>query len=522
MSRNQRFITPEIFGNSAAEDEEDDVFASYVLDRPELSDFLSRTRRICIARAYKGEGKSALLRLVDLRLSESADSSTLFVRTTANELDPRPKTAVHDPNEWCHLWKLSLLRRCAILLGKEVSVALTDDAMHLVEQAEASGQRQRTVIKGLTTRLGSSKLEFSDAPSADAALEGMIERELGDSSKRIWLIVDDIDTNFTPSADGIAKVTGFFMAARLLSQRLKALRFRLAVRPNVWSILRRENEDLSKVEQYCTDLRWSQEQLGEILRLRIASHIERIGDSEKISELNATRCGLPSIKKAVSYVFESPMKWGAKQVSPFKVISTLSALRPRWMVELCRQVAKRVPSGTDGRLNDQDIFAEVKTFGERRIADTVSEYKCQCEQLEDLIYAFRDGPAKYTHSELEARLSSKAIGGLRPQISGVPGSAGWLDVANLLFQIGLYYARRDYELEQTDITQYEHITYPEDPHLLRSSTQLDPTVRWEIHPVYRQALRIRDEQGKVAGPTPDRRRKPRVNKGKKNSRSRRR
>lgn len=58
-----------LFGNDAAEDEDEDTFHGYVVDRPELTAFLEPSNKICVARAFKGEGKSALLRLVQARLS---------------------------------------------------------------------------------------------------------------------------------------------------------------------------------------------------------------------------------------------------------------------------------------------------------------------------------------------------------------------------------------------------------------------------------------------------------------------
>lgn len=57
-----------LFGNEAAEDEVEDIFTGYAVERPEVSKFLDQTSSLAIARAYKGEGKSALLRLVALRL----------------------------------------------------------------------------------------------------------------------------------------------------------------------------------------------------------------------------------------------------------------------------------------------------------------------------------------------------------------------------------------------------------------------------------------------------------------------
>jgi hypothetical protein len=61
-------VAPDLSGNDAAEDEEEEVFQAYAVDRTETSNFADATRRLCIARAYKGEGKSALLRMAATRI----------------------------------------------------------------------------------------------------------------------------------------------------------------------------------------------------------------------------------------------------------------------------------------------------------------------------------------------------------------------------------------------------------------------------------------------------------------------
>lgn len=69
----------DLFGNDAAEDEEEDIFQSYALEREETRIFTDPLRRLCVVRAYKGEGKSALLRLAASRVGWS-DSKMMLIR----------------------------------------------------------------------------------------------------------------------------------------------------------------------------------------------------------------------------------------------------------------------------------------------------------------------------------------------------------------------------------------------------------------------------------------------------------
>lgn len=60
----------ELFGNEMAEDEDERLFSSYAYERDEFQGFLDPSVKLKVVRAYKGEGKSALLRWTFLRLRD--------------------------------------------------------------------------------------------------------------------------------------------------------------------------------------------------------------------------------------------------------------------------------------------------------------------------------------------------------------------------------------------------------------------------------------------------------------------
>src|SRR3990172_2276579 len=78
---------PTLFGNDVAEDEKEDIFYSYVLERRDFEPFFNVDNQVCISRAYKGEGKSALLRLVRHKISNSR-AEIIDVAKTASEIVP--------------------------------------------------------------------------------------------------------------------------------------------------------------------------------------------------------------------------------------------------------------------------------------------------------------------------------------------------------------------------------------------------------------------------------------------------
>src|SRR5258708_40365400 len=101
----------DLFGNDAAEDEDEEVFNRYALKRPELTTFTRSTSKIRIVRAYKGEGKSALLRLAQAHIGRSGENGPLVISRTASAL--MPETTLMDFQGAVRAWKAALLRTIA-------------------------------------------------------------------------------------------------------------------------------------------------------------------------------------------------------------------------------------------------------------------------------------------------------------------------------------------------------------------------------------------------------------------------
>ena len=96
-----------------------------------------------------------------------------------------------------------------------------------------------------------------------------------------------------------------------------------------------------------------------------------------------------------------------------------------------------------------------------------------------------------TTAELLKLIENKVLTHLSPAIAGVTGKPTALQVAAFLFEIGLYYARRE-----RPGGEYEHYDFNDKPSLLKARTNVDEGLTWEIHPVFRQALELRTPEGR--------------------------
>lgn len=505
---------PYLFGNDAAEDEEDEVFKSYALERQEIEEFVQSTRQLGFVRAYKGEGKSALLRIARSKLLASNTAAGLIISSPASNLAPEVNT--NDFSVWIRAWKKSILGRIATEVGSKIGFAWTDDQMNLVEEAEKSGFKQRNIISTLLRRFkpevesGGIKATVNQ-PGLDGQNEfEPIMRRWAQGRDPIWVFIDDVDQNFQNVPEHKNKIASFFVASRELINSVPELRIRAAIRPNVWTTIKLEYEALSHIEQYMIDLQWTEESVLQLLAKRIEGYLTRT------SQLNLLP---PKLRREsdrdyglIELAFEDSMKWGRGVRPPHVILNTLSKHRPRWMVELCKVAGKRAQRLNHTRINRDDIFAELTSFGERRIQDTIAEFRSQCPEIQEILASFRRTQEEMSTAELFTLIKNKVLNHLTPHIVGVIGNAQGKDVASFLFEIGFIFGRLD-----LDDGRYEHITFSERPHLLKSRTNIDDGLRWEIHPIFRQALEVRDVEGKEPGPgrkskskQPEQKRSPRT------------
>lgn len=492
------FSDPEsIFGNDAADFETDDeVFQSYAYERPELRLFMDESKPFRIVKAYKGEGKSALLRMMKWKLHERyLDPAPLIIETLASDISPTLEKL-----EWetcVRAWKVSIMNQVACELGSRIGVAWSDDSMSLVEEARKGGFRTRGFVGGVLARMpkirakgpNGEELDISlPIPLGSASSEQSVRRYLK-SNSTVWVLIDDIDRAF--SGDQFSKVcaSSFFVACMELTRVIPQLRIRTSVRPNVWSALEPEFEHLSHVRQNIVTVSWTEDDVRTMLARRVSGYLHRTGQSSSLPQ--AIRPDTATYENAcVALVFEPEMRWGRNVRSPHTILYTLSKHRPRWVVELCKVACRFAHASRRSRISLADVICDYREFGNRRIADTVAEFRSQCDKIGEIIDSFRRLPEEMSTDELLSHLNKKVLPRLAVRIAGSPVGASARDVAAFLFEVGLYYGRRDFGDES-----YAHIRHSDMPSLLKSPMNVDGGLRWEIHPVYRQALEMRDCDG---------------------------
>ncbi len=480
---------PTLFGNDAAEDESPDVFESYFMRRDEVDDFQDSGKQIQFLRAYRGEGKSAIIRHV---YEAKQNAGIWAVKATGAAISPTVET--DDPNVWNRQWQRSILNLVACEVGSKIGVAWSDDAMALVEEAELSGFRQKSLVSSVFSRLNISGLPELKTPSSKNQVARLSRYMEG--KEAIWVFVDDIDEDFRNTETFRARISAFFSACRQLSNTIPNVVVRTSIRPNVWRILRAHSESLSKTDQYAVDLRWDTPSIQSMLARRIEGYLRRKGRIDIIDRFAKQR-GAVRENSLCELVFDSPMEWGfnVQRQKPILrdatiVLSTLCRQRPRWLIELCRLATKNRRQ-KDRRVSISDLTSVLGEFGRERVEDLAAEYRSECPQVQEIINAFSGTQEDFTTDQLMSTIKSRVLSGLNVRFASRGGVSKPTPVAAFLYEIGFLTARS----ENADGT-YTHYAFAQNPELLHNRTNIDHGLSWEIHPVFRQVLGLRDESGR--------------------------
>ena len=485
-----------LFGNDAGEDEAPDILDSYFVDQPAFQPFFSRKNSFRIAKARKGMGKSALLSKLAFDLEKDADRPLVVKITGANLvgiLSP-PKGASF--LELQNYWQRVICARVNYALGGSVGFAFTDRDMALVESAEIAGFKSRNLIGSLLHRIKSSKIPVEVTPREAANHEELLRRAADENAeRRVWLLVDDIDSTYIDTPEQQALVSTFFSACRALVRDVHDLSIRVTVRTDVWSNLRK-NEDLDKAEQYITEISWSAADLKIILSKKVWSWLYRSDFYRGVVENINYRSSADSL---LEFAFVRRVRWGASMVPPFRPVYVLSAGRPRWMAQLCRLAGVQASRQQKELIGTGEINGVMKTYSSYRLSDIYKEHEHQYANLQRLIETFSNSPAIYTTDDLMSQLAVRYVNivgaGNIAEIDGFPYSSP-LQLAHFLFKIGFIVGRREHngQFDNADFVRFE-----ERPELLTDGRNADDGLLWEVHPAYRDALTIGKERKAAQG-----------------------
>ena len=440
-----------LFGVDDAENEQPDRFKTYFFKNKAYQN-LRNNLPIRLVVGHKGIGKSALLRICRIEDEEQNRPNILFQPDQFAEV-----THKDDFNIMVSDWKLLLLQ----LISRQYAENYTP----------VNGKFMSGLIAVLEDY--SKKNELNESRKS-------ISRQLI-SQKKISVYIDDLDRGWEAKPSDIKRLSALLNAIRDIAGSEDGLRFIMALRTDVYQLVRTSDESTDKIEQNVILLEWEQHEILFLMAKRVGIFFDK--DVSSLSPDASQQKMASYLHDVIIEKYEGIGKWNNQPIQ--KVLMSLTRKRPRDLIKLLSAAAKEAFQNNHEKIQSNDVQKILNRYSQERLQDLINEFKSELPAIEDLLYAMR--ATKRERRDKAGNVFSKQE--LLQKLSGIMQQKNFLfanskratpqDLAEFLYRIEFLTAR--IETAQGIEKQY----YSQIKKLIGVE---DFGFKWEVHPAYRWAL----------------------------------
>lgn len=480
---------PKIFGFEDAADENTQRLKEYFLKRSDYETVKSDLP-LSIVVGFKGVGKSALLR-VSYEEDIEECNPTLWIRPDdVVEMIDELSSDI-EFSKMVLLWKRGIAKLIASRIASQWLFVSSDDAKSALIWAQETGYRSRDFIQKTISLLQPTIKETIDTGSKCAPTNKgehhVISRLLKD--KKIILYFDDLDAGWEATATQRRKLSALILALRNMTTDIPGIKARLALRTDVYTLLRESDESTDKFENYIVNCGWRNHEILILLVKRIATYFGRNISDEELNDKSQKELN-QMLHRIMDTKFTNTKEW--KNKSTHKVIMSLIRSRPRDMIKLCTFASKAAYDRDENSktILDTDFESILSDYSLNRVQDIVNEFKYELQNIETLLY--RMAP---TTKEIREKVKNTYVyttSELLDKIKNIMSNSTLkltykdhtdpIDIGHFLFKIGFITARKEID------GKIDRKHYDEKKQLLKSGQIGDGGYGWEIHPAYRSAI----------------------------------
>lgn len=455
-----------LFGAEAAEDEDparlkeyyfkSDIYRNIVSDLP---------LRIIVG--HKGIGKSAL---ITIAIQEDFDKGRLPILIQPNDI---AKLSTDSPDFLQNInnWKEGLN---AIIAAKAL-ISMGAEGYSLPSDLKTAGKLANFLLETIKPL----KEKFVDVEPAKKIL---VDNFL--STSEINVYIDDLDRGWEGKKGDISRISALLNAIRDINNENKNIRFKIALRSDVYFLVRTSDESTDKTESAVVWYSWTNHEILALLVKRVETFfgkkpLEATLIAKRQQQLAAY---LGTIMDAR---FNGRGRW--QDIPMHQVLMSLIRKRPRDLVKLCTLAAKNAYKRKSNTIQTIDFQSIFEDYSQGRVQDTINEYRSELPDIERLIMGMKpskkgkDAASGYTYSTdtLIKKISNICEqGDFKFKDKQIRTAK---ELANFLYKINFLTARK--ELPSGEIIR----KYFEENRYL-SGKFADFGFEWEVHPAYRWAL----------------------------------
>lgn len=469
----------ELFGAEDAEGEPIQRFKEYFVANKSYEK-LTELLPIRVLVGHKGVGKSALLRRAYLEDEENGRLAVFIQPGDVEEIADELKSI--DFNRIIEGWKRGITR----VIAKKAAQKLGADSI----DAALSGWALN-VTKGLSNTL------FDFLSILKPKIAGQVELSVLDRffrNREIFVYIDDIDRGWKASALDISNISALLNAIRDLGNADDNVRCRIALRTDVYYLVRTSDESTDKIERNIIQLTWTNHEILCLTAYRIARSFGKDLTYEQISKMPQNSISRDILSLVIEERFRGEGHWSNAPIH--RVLLSLCRARPRDLIKLFHGAAKTAYQNNHATISTQDLESSFPRYSEERLQDLVNEFKSELPQIQAVLLQFR--PLKRERRTADSFLYPRdkivlKIKSIKQHVSihftsGKPNSE--IEVLTFLYKIDFLQARADGE-DGTIIRR----NFDQSRFLVNPTT--DFGFDMEIHPAYRWALQPTNVQSVI-------------------------
>jgi len=420
---------------------------------------------------HKGTGKSALFKVA---ISEEKEHGNLPILIKPDDIAELGK---NDENFLLRVrqWKYGLIKIIGLKVFNELG-------MYNESHTSKLSQFGLKIVGFLTDTVTVLKEQIL----LDATQKRLVENFL--KTKRIIVYIDDLDRGWEGKKDDIIRISALLNSIRDLANDNPGLVFKVALRSDVYYLVRTSDESTDKIEGSVVWFKWTQHEILVMLLKRILTFF-----GEEANETILLKTPQHHLSYLLEGVFDKNFlgrgKWS--NVPMYRVLLSLIRKRPRDLVKLCSLAAQEAYQNGSSKIYSQHLEAVFEEYSQGRIQDTINEYRSELPNIEKLIFGMK--PTKkqkltvdcyvYSTTELNSKINNILQQSSFAFANGKPATSK--ELANFLYKINFITARKVLENGEISRKYFQENRY-------LSSTFVDFGYEWEVHPAFRWALQPDD------------------------------
>lgn len=468
----------QLFGSEDAETESSDRFHEYFV-KNRAYDNLRANLPLRILVGHKGVGKSALLRY---SFEEDSSLGILSIFLKPDDLSDLLKVSTGtDINTLIDAWKTGIRKAVA----EKAVENLTDGAVDGVPEGIVKiGARKLTAI--VKDALAAYK------PDIVSSAQLLIYNNFLENNK-VNVYIDDIDRGWSARPQDIVNLSALLNALKDLSGKDSNIQCRIAIRTDVYFLVRTSDESTDKIEQDIVRLHWTNDEILRLMAYRIATYLKIPISREQISSFSQTEITNKILSRVMEPKFQGRGKWENERVQ--RVIMSLCRARPRDLVKLLHGAARNTAARNGNIINTQDLMKCFEAYSDERLQDLFNEFRSELPNIDKLIMQFKPTKVQKTAKENYHYSNDQIISKIKSAKSAAPVTFASRRIATdkailtFLYKIDFLIAR----FNDNDRPVWKYF----DQGRFLAHEAVDFGNSWEVHPAYRWALQPNDIQSVI-------------------------